>query len=79
MATITGLATAVPHLDFEQDYRRWALARLGDSREAKLYDRMAARSGIEHRWSVLTEDDARKYRNEGEQRVEKHGCSWCFP
>ena len=59
MAMITGLATAVPHLDFEQDYRRWALARLGDSREAKLYDRMAARSGIEHRWSVLTEDDAR--------------------
>ena len=26
MATITGLATAVPHLDFEQDYRRlWQL------------------------------------------------------
>jgi len=59
MATITGLATAVPDLDFEKDYRRWALSRLGESREAKLYDRMAARSGIEHRWSVLSEDDAR--------------------
>jgi predicted naringenin-chalcone synthase len=59
MATITGLATAVPDLDFEQDYRRWALSRLGESREAKLYDRMAARSGIEHRWSVLSEEDAK--------------------
>lgn len=59
MASITAIATAVPDLDFEKDYRRWALARLGESREAKLYDRMAARSGIEHRWSVLSEDDAR--------------------
>jgi predicted naringenin-chalcone synthase len=59
MATLTAIATAVPDLDFEQDYRRWALSRLGESREAKLYDRMAQRSGIEHRWSVLTEEDAR--------------------
>lgn len=59
MAILTGLATAVPDLDFEQDYRRWALSRLGESREAKLYDRMAARSGIEHRWSVLGAEDAR--------------------
>jgi alpha-pyrone synthase len=59
MANITAIATAVPDLDFEPDYRRWALSRLGAGREAKLYDRMAARSGIEHRWSVLSEDDAR--------------------
>lgn len=59
MAIITGIATAVPDLDFEKDYRRWALGRLGESREAKLYERMAARSGIEHRWSVLGEEDAR--------------------
>jgi alpha-pyrone synthase len=59
MATLTAIATAVPDLDFEKDYRRWALSRLGESREAKLYDRMAQRSGIEHRWSVLTEEDAR--------------------
>lgn len=59
MATITAIATAVPDLDFEHDYRRWALARLGESREAKLFERMAHRSGIEHRWSVLNEEDAR--------------------
>jgi hypothetical protein len=50
MARISAIATAVPDLDFEQDYRRWALAQLGERREAKLYERMAARSGIEHRW-----------------------------
>lgn len=59
MAIITGIATAVPDLDFEKDYRRWAMSRLGESREARLYERMAARSGIEHRWSVLGEEDAR--------------------
>ncbi|MGX7952119.1 type III polyketide synthase [Tsuneonella sp. HG249] len=59
MPRIAAIATAVPPLDFEKDYRRWALGRLGDEREAKLYERMAARSGIEHRWSVLAEDDAR--------------------
>lgn len=59
MPRIAAIATAVPDLDFEPDYRRWALARLGESREAKLYERMANRSGIEHRWSVLAEDDAR--------------------
>lgn len=59
MPRIAALATAVPPLDFEKDYRRWALARLGDSREGRLYERMAARSGIEHRWSVLAEEDAR--------------------
>ena len=59
MPRITAIATAVPDLDFEADYRRWALGRLGDGREAKLYERMAARSGIEHRWSVLAEEDAR--------------------
>jgi predicted naringenin-chalcone synthase len=59
MARISAIATAVPDLDFEQDYRRWALAQLGERREAKLYERMAARSGIKHRWSVLSEEDAR--------------------
>jgi len=59
MPRIAAIATAVPPLDFEKDYRRWALGRLGESREAKLYERMAARSGIEHRWSVLAEEDAR--------------------
>ena len=59
VARIEAIATATPSLDFEQDYRRWALASLGDTREGKLYARMAERSGIEHRWSVLDEEDAR--------------------
>ncbi len=33
----------------------WASAQIGDSRERKLFDRMAGRSGIAHRWSVLPE------------------------
>ncbi|MCT2558410.1 type III polyketide synthase [Tsuneonella sp. YG55] len=59
MAAISAIATAVPDLDFEPDYRRWALSRLGESREAKLFERMANRSGIEHRWSILDAEDAR--------------------
>jgi predicted naringenin-chalcone synthase len=31
----------------------WAAARLADARARRLFERMAARSGIEHRWSVL--------------------------
>lgn len=58
MARITRIATAVPDLDFEQDYRRWATTRLGE-RQSRVYERMAERSGIEHRWSVLAEEDAK--------------------
>ena len=52
-ARINAIATAVPECDFEQDYRHWAMRQLEGRREAKLYARMAERSGIEHRWSVL--------------------------
>lgn len=58
-ARINAIATAVPACDFEQDYRHWAMRRLEGRREAKLYARMAERSGIEHRWSVLDEEDAK--------------------
>lgn len=58
-ARINRLATAVPDCDFEQDYRAWALRQLEGRREARLYSRMAERSGIEHRWSVLSEEDAK--------------------
>ena len=59
MTAINRIATAVPDLDFEADYRRWAMRRLDGTREARLYERMADRSGIEHRWSVLTAEDAK--------------------
>jgi len=58
VARITALASASPPVDVDADYRRWAMARLADPREARLFSRMAERSGIEHRWSVLG-DDAR--------------------
>ena len=58
-ARITALTTAVPSCDFERDYRAWALRQLAGEREARLYARMADRSGIEHRWSVLSEEDAK--------------------
>ena len=64
-ARIRAVSTATPSLDFEQDYRRWALERLGDTREARIYARMAERSGIDHRWSVLSEEDARLERGHG--------------
>ncbi len=65
IARINRLATAVPDCDFEQDYRAWALRQLEGRREAKLYARMAERSGIDHRWSVLSEEDARLDEGDG--------------
>ena len=65
MPRIARIATAVPDLDFEQDYLRWALRQLGGKREAQLYERMAQRSGIEHRWSVLSPEDAKLELGEG--------------
>ncbi|MXO85061.1 type III polyketide synthase [Altererythrobacter aurantiacus] len=58
-ARINRLATAVPDCDFEKDYRQWALRQLEGRREARLYARMAERSGIDHRWSILSEEDAK--------------------
>ena len=65
MPVITALATALPDLDFEQDFRRWVRGRLEGTRAAPIYERMAQRSGIEHRWSVLDEGDARLAEGEG--------------
>lgn len=64
-ARIVEIASAVPDCDFEQEYRKWAERRLEKSGKAGLYARMAARSGIEHRWSVLTEEDAKLDEGEG--------------
>lgn len=58
MARINAISTALPSRDVEHYYRSWARERLADSRLSRLYDRMASRSGIEHRWSVLPESEA---------------------
>jgi alpha-pyrone synthase len=52
-AFINRIATAVPGHDVHGAFIRWAEARLADERERSLFRRMAARAGIEHRWSVL--------------------------
>lgn len=50
---LNALATAVPDHDIHQAFIDWATPRLADPRMRALFERMAARSGIDHRWSVL--------------------------
>lgn len=50
---LNALATAVPDHDIHQAFIDWATPRLDDERIRALFARMAARSGINHRWSVL--------------------------
>ena len=52
MAFLNAIGTAVPSHDVHHAFEVWARARLPE-REARLFDRMAKRSGIDHRWSVL--------------------------
>ena len=50
---LNALATAVPDHDIHQAFIDWATPRLADGRLRTLFTRMAARSGIDRRWSVL--------------------------
>jgi predicted naringenin-chalcone synthase len=52
-AYINAIATAVPALDVHEHFIAWAERQIDDPRRRALFGRMAARSGIEHRWSVL--------------------------
>lgn len=52
-AHIHAIGTAVPAHDVHAPFIAWASSRIADRREQALFRRMAARSGIEHRWSVL--------------------------
>ena len=56
VARINALCGAIPATDVDRDYRGWAQQQLDDPREARLFARMAERSGIDHRWSVLGDD-----------------------
>ena len=51
-AYLNAVGTAVPDHDIHTAFIAWARART-DSRSTKVFDRMASRSGIAHRWSVL--------------------------
>lgn len=50
---ILSLATARPDHDIHASFISWAGGRFDDARERRLFERMAERSGIRHRWSVL--------------------------
>lgn len=52
-AHIHAIGTAVPDHDIHNRFIQWAGERLTDRRERALFARMASRSGIAHRWSVL--------------------------
>ena len=56
-AFINTIGTAVPDQDIHQAFIGWARSQLRTPRDAKLFDRMAQRSGIAHRWSVLPEEN----------------------
>ena len=51
-AFLNAIGTAVPDHDVHRAYLDWAAARL-EARPRALFERMAARGGIRHRWSVL--------------------------
>ncbi|KQT35056.1 stilbene synthase [Sphingomonas sp. Leaf412] len=52
---IHAIGTAVPAHDIHAAFVGWARARLPEG-ERRVFDRMAQRSGIAHRWSVLPAD-----------------------
>ena len=52
-AYINALAGALPAHDVHQLFIDWAQGHIKDPRMRKLFLRMAERSGIDHRWSVL--------------------------
>ena len=54
---INAIGTAVPGHDVHRAFIRWAERRIEGERERALFRRMAERSGIAHRWSVLPEGD----------------------
>lgn len=50
---IAALSTAVPGGEIEGVFRHWAGGQITDDRQRRLFDRMADRSGISQRFSVL--------------------------
>lgn len=54
-AYLNAIGTAVPSHDAHHAFLDWATPKIADPRLAKLFGRMVARSGIEHRWTVLPE------------------------
>lgn len=51
--SIGAIACARPDHDIHHAFIAWAADQISDPREKRLFERMANRSGIDHRWSVL--------------------------
>ena len=60
---INAIATATPTSECNATYNAWSLRQLEGRREAALLERMIQRSGIERRFTVLSNDET--YRAEG--------------
>lgn len=54
-AFLHAIGTAVPDHDIHQIFIDWGRQQLTGARDTALFNRMAARAGITHRWSVLPE------------------------
>lgn len=52
-AYLNAVGTAVPGHDIHAAFIGWARDQIADDRKRKLFDRMACRAAIGHRWSVL--------------------------
>ena len=52
-AYLNRIGTAVPGYDVHAEFIAWAAPRIPEPRQRALFRRMASRSGIEARWSVL--------------------------
>jgi alpha-pyrone synthase len=50
---VNAIGTAVPDHDIHHAFVDWARGQIEDPRAVRLFERMAGRSGITHRWSVL--------------------------
>ncbi len=57
-ACINAIGCAVPQQDVHVPFINWASGQVADERARSLFARMAERSGINRRWSVLPPDDA---------------------
>ena len=57
-ACINAIGCAVPEQDVHLSFVQWASQQLADERARSLFIRMAERSGINHRWSVLPQGEA---------------------
>ena len=64
-AFINAIAGAVPPHDVHRLFVEWAEGRIEDPRLRKLFMRMADRSGIDHRWSVLEPPGGRPHDEPG--------------